>query len=551
MLSNISKNLQLKSLINLASKFKYLIKNNEKIRLLACVLSGFFSSVPFYFERLFIIEWVCFIPLFCVLYSCNNKRFRRTFLYGFLFHFSRSVIILSWFKELYLMQSLSIPPIIMIFVIAAAIIGLSAIQAVPFGMCSYIIAKCEEKGFPALFLPFISAILFTAGELINTVFQQVGLVGFPWVQTYISQAGFIFGIQSASIFGAHFISFIIIICNALIACAVIKCGIVQKICVILPIGLFTLNLFYGIISLETNSTFENSISALAYQDNNSSYSKWNGSSRDICDGFILDMENTYNKENMPELIVLSETVFTVSINNSSKGAYIRNALCDFTKEYENTIVAGGFLTEDGKTYNAQFVFENGKILDTVYKKRTLVPFGEYIPAEKLALNLFPFIDNFNLSGNALAKSVDTNIIRSSVGNLGGLICYDSIFYYNTTSSVKDGAQILVLSTNDSWYNDSGAAYHHYAQAVFRAIESRKPLVRSATTGFCGIIDKYGRTLDKTKLLQKGFAVAEISKSSEITAFVLYEYSWYYALCILTLAIIVFTKIKRKKSELHK
>ncbi|MBE6623250.1 MAG: apolipoprotein N-acyltransferase [Ruminococcaceae bacterium] len=545
MLSNISKNLQLKSLMNSVSKFRYYIRNNEKIRLLACVLSGFFSSVPFYFERLFIIEWVCFIPLFCTLFSRNNSR-RHTFLYGFLFHFSRSVIILSWFKELYFMQSLSIPPIVMIFIIAAAIIGLSAIQAIPFGLCSFIIVKFEEKNLPSLFLPLISAILFTAGELINTVFQQVGLVGFPWVQTYISQSGFIFGIQSASVLGAHFISFLIIICNAFIACAVTKCGIVQKICVILPIGLFTLNLFYGIICLETNSTFENSINALAYQDNNSSYSKWNGSSKDICDGFISDMENTYNEKNMPELIVLSETVFPISINNSSTGAYIRNALCDFTEKYKNTIVAGGFLTENGKRYNAQFVFENGRILDTVYKKRTLVPFGEYIPAEKLILNLFPFFDSFNLSGDALTKSVDTNIIKSSVGNLGGLICYDSIFYYNTSTSVKDGAQILVLSTNDSWYNDSGAAYHHYAQAVFRAVESRKPLVRSATTGFCGIIDKYGRTLDKTKLLQKDYAAAEISKNSELSAFVRMGYSWYYTLCIITLVFIAVSKFKRRK-----
>ena len=537
--------------MNLALKFKHHIKNNEKIRLLACVLSGFFSSVPFYFEKLFIIEWVSFIPLFCVLFSCNNKSSRRTFLYGFLFHFSRSVVILSWFKELYFMQSLSISPIIMILVIISAIIGLSAIQAVPFGVCSYIIAKCEKMDFAVLFLPLVSAILFTAGELINTVFQEVGLVGFPWVQTYISQAGFTIGIQSASVFGAHFISFLIIFCNAIIACAVLKCGIVQKICVIMSISLFTLNLFYGIISLETNSTIENSINTLAYQDNNSSYSKWNASAKDICDDFISDMESMFTKDDIPKLIVLSETVFPVSINNSSKGAYIRNVLCDFTKKYENTIVAGGFFTEDGKSYNAQFVFENGKILDTVYKKRTLVPFGEYIPAKKLVLNLFPFIENFNLSGNALAKSIDTNIIRSSVGNLGGLICYDSIFYYNISSSVKDGAQILVLSTNDSWYNDSGAAYHHYAQAVFRAVESRKPLARSATTGFCGIIDEYGRTLDKTNLLEKGFASAEISKNSEITAFVRFGYSWYYALCGLTIVFYAFSKMKKKKPKSQK
>lgn len=537
--------------MRLKNKLYDLLEQNERFRLLACVLSGIFSSVPFFFEDLFLVSWISAVPFFCVLFSGKSISLKRVFLYGFLFHFSRSVIVLSWLKELYSMSALSIPPFLMICVILVAVIGLSALQAIPFGISCTIISLISKKSKYNFVLVLSASLLFTGSELINTLIEMYhpfGAIGFPWVLAYVSQGSFLSGIQASSLFGAHFVSFIIYAFNCLLSQALIKCGKVQKICAILSICLFTLNTSYGIITLSCKSDSSDFVKVLAYQDNNSSYSKWTTSATDTCDIFIEDMENKYDFDTMPNIIVLSETVFPVRMNTGSSGAYIKNALCDFTDKYDNIVVAGSFLYDDTGRYNAQFFFENGTLCDTVYKKRTLVPFGEYVPYENVLNTVFPFMEEFNLSGSSLDKGNGAFVAGCSKAKLGGLICYDSIFYYNAIESAKDGAQVLIVSTNDSWYNDSAAAYQHFTQSVFRAIETGKPVVRSATTGISGIIDAQGRTLSETKLLQKDDAEANILPNSKITPFVKYGYTWYYLLCAADLILILFSCLKRRKEK---
>jgi apolipoprotein N-acyltransferase len=58
--------------------------------------------------------------------------------------------------------------------------------------------------------------------------------------------------------------------------------------------------------------------------------------------------------------------------------------------------------------------------------------------------------------------------------------------------VKKGARFLVNITNDAWYKKSSASYQHLAASVFRAVENRVNLVRSANTGISGFIDPCGR-----------------------------------------------------------
>ena len=534
--------------MKLKEKLSDLLKNNEGFRLLACVLSGIFSSVPFFIDELFIIEWVSVIPLFYILFSSKKVRFYKAFLYGAIFHFSKSVIVLSWLKELTSMSALDVPPYLMIGIIIVAIIGLSALQAIPFGTSCMFINILKNKKTNLILLILTTSLLFTASELVNTIAEQYGFIGFPWVLTYVSQVAFSAGIQSASLFGSHFISFIVFFANASLAVFLITSGKVQKICAILSLLLFTTNISYGIITLLPTDKSNDSINVLAYQDNISSYSKWDTPATSTLDDFIYDMESTYDKSSMPDIIVLSETVFPVRLNSGSSGRYITNALCDFTEKYNNVVVAGSFLYTDEGRYNAQFFFDNGKLNDTVYKKRTLVPFGEYVPAENFLIKLFPFMEQFNLSGNSLTPGNNSEVADLSFTKIGGMICYDSIFYYNTRQSAKDGAQILVLSTNDSWYNDSAAAYHHFAHSKFRAIETRKPVIRGATTGISGIIDECGRTLDSTKLLVKDTATSFIIPNSYVTLFVKFGYTWYYLLFVADIILIFINHIKRRKQK---
>ena len=93
-----------------------------------------------------------------------------------------------------------------------------------------------------------------------------------------------------------------------------------------------------------------------------------------------------------------------------------------------------------------------------------------------------------------------------------------------------GAQLLVNITNDGWFAQSPAAAQHLANALFRAVETRRPLVRCGNTGLTGSIDPFGRTarlaanprtpdprhvIPFLKPFEQGFVSGEIAVPTEL------------------------------------
>ena len=87
-------------------------------------------------------------------------------------------------------------------------------------------------------------------------------------------------------------------------------------------------------------------------------------------------------------------------------------------------------------------------------------------------------------------------------HLGVLICYEGIFPYLARALAHNQATLLIIITNDAWYGRSSAPYQHFSMAVFRAVETRRALIRSANTGISGFIDPVGRILQTTPLFEE-------------------------------------------------
>ena len=68
--------------------------------------------------------------------------------------------------------------------------------------------------------------------------------------------------------------------------------------------------------------------------------------------------------------------------------------------------------------------------------------------------------------------------------------------------VVNGADLLINITNDAWFGTTSAAYQHFAMAVFRAVENKRTLARSANTGISGFVDPAGRILATTPLFEE-------------------------------------------------
>ena len=92
-------------------------------------------------------------------------------------------------------------------------------------------------------------------------------------------------------------------------------------------------------------------------------------------------------------------------------------------------------------------------------------------------------------------------------NFGSLICFEDVFGYLSRRIARKGADILVNLTNDGWFRSSPQAFQHAAIAAFRAIETRRPLIRSTNSGITTIINRLGKT---QKVLHKEDKYTEVS-----------------------------------------
>ncbi len=145
-----------------------------------------------------------------------------------------------------------------------------------------------------------------------------------------------------------------------------------------------------------------------------------------------------------------------------------------------------------RSYNiAALMNQRGEQVQT-YRKIHLVPFGEYIPFRH-SFPLFAWIiGDLVPSDFTPGESVRVLELHNPGVKAGVLICFEDTLGRLTRRFVVEGAQCLVNLTNDGWFLESAASRQHLANAIFRAVENRRPLLRCANNGVTAFIDTYGR-----------------------------------------------------------
>ena len=146
-------------------------------------------------------------------------------------------------------------------------------------------------------------------------------------------------------------------------------------------------------------------------------------------------------------------------------------------------------------------FYNKKGLVSHYHKSRLVPGVEKMPFPKV----FGFLENaiIELGGSNSSLGTDTaqRVFAFDVDGrtmrIGTAICYESVYGELVGRFVKNGANVLAVITNDSWWDDSPGHRQHFKMSRLRAIETRRYVLRAANGGFSGVIDPRGEVLAKT------------------------------------------------------
>jgi apolipoprotein N-acyltransferase len=185
----------------------------------------------------------------------------------------------------------------------------------------------------------------------------------------------------------------------------------------------------------------------------------------------------------PELVVLAESAMCEFGDVDGRGAL---AFSQWLSELTGAaLVAGGSRQERGAIYNSAALYQPTTAMQ-VYDKVHLVPFGEFIPGDKLITALQKLAPVGSCTPGEL-KLLPLRRADGSEVKLGVAICFEDTDSAQMRKLAAMGAEILVFVTNDSWFSNSSEAEAHAAQAVIRAVEAGIPVVRVGNSGVTGVI----------------------------------------------------------------
>jgi apolipoprotein N-acyltransferase len=152
-----------------------------------------------------------------------------------------------------------------------------------------------------------------------------------------------------------------------------------------------------------------------------------------------------------------------------------------------------------------------------YDKMRLVPFGEYIPFRSLLgwlTSVSDAADENRRRGDSLELfSLDNDV------SIGPIVCFESAFPDMTRNLAHMGADVIVIQSATSTFQDSWAPEQHAALAAMRAVETGRPVVHATLTGASAIFDASGRRLESLPTSQRGTYAATIPLTTGTTLYV--------------------------------
>ena len=168
------------------------------------------------------------------------------------------------------------------------------------------------------------------------------------------------------------------------------------------------------------------------------------------------------------------------------------------------VAAGGGVT----VYNAAVSSGGG-----IYRKRRLVPFGDYVPFESALRGLIAFFD-LPMSGGTPGAEPQPHL-EAAGWDLAMAICYE-IAYPKAVAEHGRGADVLVTVSNDTWFGSSIGPLQHVQIARMRAIENGKYLLRATNNGVTALIDDRGDIVAALPQFEQGVLIGTVQATSGST-----------------------------------
>jgi len=497
------------------------------------IISGALMILAFPVFDMYLLAWVAFIPLLLSIWKKTpGEAFQTGFVFGLVYFFGT----LYW-----IYHSINFYGGFSFTASLAIVLLLCCYMSIYPAVFAYFFSSFIKKThLPAL---LIGPVLWVVLEFI----RSYAFTGFPWSSIGYSQYKFLPVIQISDITGVYGISFLVLAFNsAIVDIFLIKSRIRQTPLFPLSYTILGFIILFIIIASSLGYGFwrlgqsrpGHMIKVSVVQGNIEQDKKWNP----VFQKYVMDAYTGLSLEaarSSPDLIIWPETAVPFIFGDDKKNT---EQLAEFQRTLKSYLLFGSVLEK--KTSSEQLSLTNSVILlnkqgkiTYQYDKIHMVPFGEYVPLRRVLFFVDKLVAGIGdyVPGNQYIKA------ETEFGSFASLVCYEIIFPGLVRKFYSKNGDFIVTVTNDAWFGKTAGPYQHFSMAVFRAIENRKPVMRSANSGISGFIDSNGRIVAKTELFKRQFLTREIKTDDTLTFYSGYGDLFTY-LCIV-IAAVLFINLK--------
>jgi len=331
--------------------------------------------------------------------------------------------------------------------------------------------------------------------------RTVVITGFPWNLLGVSQYGFLPLAQFASVFGVYGISFLLVwLSLSLLAAWQLRVRLSWQEWVP-SVAVTVLVVAWGSWVMTQNSAprrearfalIQPAIPQMVKDDARRSFSMFQERTLKLTVDAVRD-------KRLAQVVVWPETATPHwFLQEGMKG--LREDLFELARRENLWLIVGssvsdpkpvqpggGLEVNDYDHFNSSLLVSPQGFFSGRYDKIHTVMFGEYAPLE----DHLPFMKKI-LPWPSLTPGRESRPFDLGWGKVANLICYEDVFGREGRRAAKPGVDILVNLTNDGWFGESAQQWQHAVNAAFRAIETRRPLVRCTNNGLSCWVDRHGR-----------------------------------------------------------
>jgi apolipoprotein N-acyltransferase len=481
------------------------------IRLGAALGAGVLTGLCFPPVGLGPVVLVALVPL---LWAWRGARPGHAALYGFAYGIAAYVIVIPWIRYF---GYLAIVPLVA--AMAAAIAGVGAL-----------VAAYARRGLSS---PFLTAAVWVVLEALRGRFP---FGGFPWADVGVALHDIPAARALASVGGTLLVSFVVVAVNGLL----LDLGLavrahVSPAALLAGVGVVAVlvaTVVADVTRFEPTTTGHLRVALLQGDDEQLPLAEQ--VDQPLTEKHFALADQLQGKY---DLIVFPESALDT---DPQSDAELRMRLVTLARKHDAAVLVNARTPgTDGQVRNTNLLYTPDGKLQGKYSKQHLVPFGEYVPWRD-ALGWLPQLRQVPYD----YEPGDSRTLFHAAGHpFESVICFESAFGPLVRDAVRDGSQVIVVSTNNRSYQRSANSEQHLALGQMRAAETGRALVQASVSGISAIIDPSGDLHQETPLFESRIVTASVPTSTGETLYVRWG-DWVVLLSAVALVVVTVLAIRR-------